>query len=171
LFSDNFEDGNTAGWTLRSGAWSVTTAAGSKALTQSATGTAVATAGSSAWTATDVRVTATNVSTTGKASAVLVLARVRDASNYYALALRDANKVELRRVVAGTSTVLASAPLQAATGKAFALRLVVKGGTLTGYVDGVKLVTASDTTFAAGTAGVVSENAVARFDDVAVLTA
>jgi hypothetical protein len=164
LWSDAFSDGDSNGWTTGSGTWAV----GAKAFGQSAGGAAAAIAGSAGWTATDVRVTATNKAVMGSGSAVSVLARAQSPSSYYALALRDANFVELRKVVDGRSTVLASAPYKAATNKAFALRLVVKGSTLTGSVGGTQLVSATDGTFVAGRVGVGTTNATASFDDVTV---
>lgn len=167
LFADDFADGNSSGWTAGAGTWAVSAGA----LAQSAAGTTAAVAGSAAWTATDVRVTATNKGVTGSGSAVSVLARAQSATSYYALALRDANVVELRKVVGGKTTVLASAPYKAATNKAFALRLVVKGTTLTGSVGGTQLVSATDATFTAGRVGVGTSNATASFDDVTVTVA
>ncbi|MBI4941980.1 MAG: right-handed parallel beta-helix repeat-containing protein [Actinobacteria bacterium] len=164
LFADDFADGDSSGWTTGGGTWAV----GAGALGQSAAGTTAAVAGSAAWTATDVRVTATNKGVAGSGSAVSVLARAQSATSYYALALRDANVVELRKVVDGKSTVLASAPFKAATNKAFALRLVVKGTTLTGSVGGTQVVSATDATVAAGRVGVGTNNATASFDDVTV---
>lgn len=164
LWADDFADGDSVGWTKAAGTWVVRSAG----LAQDARGTAVAYAGSAAWTATDVRVTATNRGVTGAGSGVRVLARVQDATSYYALVVRDANVVELRRLVAGRNKVLAKAAFKAATNRPYALRLVVKGSTLTGFVDGVQVLTATDTTFAAGGVGVGSVNATATFDDVTV---
>lgn len=167
LLADDFEDGDTAGWSLASGTWAVRTA-GSKVLGQSATGTAVALAGRSTWADVDVRATATSTGVTGSGSGVAVLARAQSGTSYYALVVRDANKAELRRVVAGKSKVLATVPFAAGQNRPFALRLVVRGSSLTGYVGGLPLVTATDATFAAGRAGVASVNATAGFDGVSV---
>ncbi len=167
LLADDFADGSSTGWTAGAGTWAVSAGA----LGQSAAGTTAAVAGSAAWTAADVRVTATNTGVTGSGSAVSVLARAQSATSYYALALRDANVVELRKVVDGRSTVLASAPFKAATNKAFALRLVVKGTTLTGSVGGARLVSTTDATFTSGKVGVGTNNATASFDDVTVTVA
>src|SRR5215471_6409970 len=50
LFSDDFQDGNSAGWTTSGGTWSVVTD-GSLVFRQSGTGAdALARAGSSSWT-------------------------------------------------------------------------------------------------------------------------
>ena len=167
LLSDDFEDGDTAGWSFPAGTWGVRSA-GSKVLGQAATGTTVALAGPPTWKDVDVRATASNTGDTGSGSAVAVLARAQDGGSHYALVVRDANKVELRRVVGGRATVLARVPFAAAQDRAFAVRLVVKGSTLSGYVDGVLLVSATDTTFAAGRAGVGTVNATATFDAVSV---
>lgn len=163
LLSDDFADGDAAGWAFTGGTWRVS----SGALGQSAAGTAVATRGSTAWTGVDVRVTGVVSATTGSGAAFGVLARVKDASNHYALVLRDANKAELRRVSGGKSKVIAGAVVKAATGKPFTLRLVASGSALTGYVNGTQVLTATDGTFAAGAVGLVSVNETVSLDDVA----
>src|SRR5688500_3027331 len=73
LFSDNFEDGNSSGWTTSGGTWSVT-ADGSQVLRQSGTSSdARARAGSSTWTdyAVTARVRPTAFNGTNRFVAVL----------------------------------------------------------------------------------------------------
>ncbi|MFD4576544.1 family 16 glycosylhydrolase [Streptomyces sp. NPDC058417] len=84
-----------------------------------------------------------------------LVARYQDAANHYYLRLQPGqDQVSLVRKAGGTSTVLASSPLDLATGTAYDLRLVVKGDTVSGYVGGVLKVTGTDTSLTTGRAGV-----------------
>lgn len=170
LLSDDFEDGNADGWATAGGSWAVR-ANGSRVLTQSTVpGTALALTGSSTWTDQDVRATAKPTLFDGSGEYVAVLARATNTSNYYALVLRDANKVEIRRVSNGKSKVLAKTSMKARTGTTYTLRLQVRGEVLRGYVDGKLLVDTTDSTHTTGKIGLGTHDATADFDNVTVTT-
>ncbi|WP_333767135.1 hypothetical protein [Streptomyces sp. IBSBF 2435] len=130
-------------------------------------GAAVALAGSS-WSGQAVQAAVTPTLFNGSGEYVAVLARVQDASNYYALVLRDANKAEIRRVSGGTSKVLGSVSFTVATGVPYTLRLSAQGSALTGYVNGHSVVGATDSTFGSGRIGLGTSDASADFDNVMV---
>jgi pectate lyase len=171
LFSDDFEDGNSSGWTASGGSWTVGTD-GSRVLVQTGTSSdARARAGSAGWTDYSVTVRAKLTAVNGANRFVAVLARAQSATSYYYLALRTNNTVELKRLVGGSSTTLASAPVTVTVGTWYTLRLQVAGTALRGTVDGASTVQATDAQFAAGGVGVATFNAAAAFDDVLVETA
>jgi hypothetical protein len=155
---------------MSGGSWAVRSA-GSHVLTQSSLpGTAVALAGSSGWTSQSVQASVKPTLFDGSGEYVAVVARAQDASDYYALVLRDANKAEIRRVSGGSTKVLASVSFHVDTDTAYTVRLSAQGSSLTGYVNGSAVVSASDGTFAAGKAGLSTYQGTADFDNVVVTT-
>lgn len=168
-FTDNFEDGDTAGWTAASGTWSVTTDGSTKALIQTkGNSTALITAGSS-WQdiamEAKVKVPITNANAG-------ILFRVQDASNYYMYRINvNDKKLELFKAVGGTLTPVSSTLFaDAAAGQWYTLKAVIKGNRILGFVDGqLKLEwTNPQTELTAGKIGfrTTSQNAV--FDNVRV---
>ncbi len=161
LFSDNFDDGNADGWTKSGGSWSVVSGAYQQTGTSS---DAKAQAGATSWTTQSVtaRVRPTAFGT-NSARAAGVVARAQSTSNFYSLVLTPGG-AQLRR----GSTVLASASLGVAAGTWYTLTLNANSSTLTGRVNGVQVVSATDSTYASGRAGFVSTYAAATFDDLVV---
>lgn len=170
LFGDDFEDGNLDGWTRSGGTWSVA-ADGSQVARQAGTSSdARALAGDAAWANYAVQVRAKALSFNGSDRFIAVLARAQSDTSYYYLSLRSSNTVQLRKLVNGTATTLASASFSVSTGTFYTLRLEVNGATLRGLVNGTQVATATDNQFAAGRAGVATFNATASFDDLLVET-
>ncbi|WP_341346242.1 family 16 glycoside hydrolase [Paenibacillus sp. FSL H3-0469] len=168
-FTDNFEDGNTTGWTAASGTWSVATDGSTKALIQTkGNSTALITAGDS-WQdiamEAKVKVPITNANAG-------ILFRVQDANNYYMYRLNvNDKKLELFKAVNGTLTPVSSTLFaDAAAGQWYTLKAVIKGNRILGFVDGqLKLEwTNPQTELTAGKIGfrTTSQNAV--FDNARV---
>ena len=165
IFTDDFSDGNATGWTASGGTWSVA----SGAYRQSGTSSdARARAGSAAWTDYTVSADVTPLAFNGADRFVAVLARAQSNTSYYYLALRSSNRVELKRLVGGSATTLASTSFAVAVGTRYRVSLQARGPALTGSVNGTPLVSASDGQFAAGQIGLATFNASAEFDNVLV---
>ena len=94
-----------------------------------------------------------------------VLARYKDAGNYYYLHLRSGGTVSLRKLVNGAVVTLATAPLAVALNTEYGLRLEVVGNQLRGYVNGNLLLQATDASHTAGISGLMTSKAATRFDD------
>jgi pectate lyase len=168
LFGDDFEDGNSSGWTTSGGSWSVVTD-GSRVLRQSGTSSdARARAGSTGWTNYTATARVKPLAFNGSNRFVALLARAQSNTSYYYLALRSNNTVELKKLVGGSSATLGSAPVTVTIGTWYTLSLSVSGTSITGRVNGGSTVTATDSQFSAGQVGVATFNASASFDDVAV---
>ena len=168
LLSDDFQDGNANGWTTSGGSWSVVTD-GTLVYRQSGTtGDARARVGSSSWTNYTVSVRVKPLSFNGTNRFVSVLARAQSDTSYYYLALRSNNTVELKKLVNGTATTFATAGVTVTIGTWYTLTLEVTGTTLRGTVNGGTVLTANDSQYAAGSAGVNTFNATASYDDVLV---
>ncbi|WP_345511336.1 pectate lyase family protein [Phytohabitans houttuyneae] len=171
LFSDNFEDGNSSGWTTSGGTWAVA-ADGSQLLRQSGTSSdARARAGQASWTDYTVTAKVKPTAFSGSNRFAAVLARAQSATSYYYVALRSNNTVELKKLVNGTATTLASGSLTVSAGTTYTVSLQVAGSTLRSTVNGSAALSATDTAFAAGGVGVATFYTAANFDDVSVDTA
>jgi hypothetical protein len=94
-----------------------------------------------------------------------LMARHVDDQNFYFLSLRSSNTVSLRKMVDGTVTTLASAPLPVLPASWYQLRFDAVGNTLRAYVNGVLLLEATDETFKRGNSGPAMFKAAADFDD------
>lgn len=163
LFSDNFDDGNAAGWTTSGGSWLVVSGSYQQSGTSS---DAKAQAGTTSWTDYSVQARVRlNSFGSNSARAAGVVARAQSLSNFYSLVLTPSS-VQIRR---GTTT-LATTAMTVSTGTFYTLALNVSGSTLRGSVNGTQVVTASDGTFATGRVGFVSSFSSATFDDLTVFT-
>jgi pectate lyase len=170
LFSDDFEDGNSDGWTKSGGTWSVVTD-GSRVFRQAGTSSdARARAGSSSWTNYSVQTRVKPLAFNGSNRFFAVLARAQSNTSYYYLALRSNNTVELKKLVSGSSTTLATAAVSVSANTWYTLRLEVNGTSLKGFVNSQQAVSATDSQFSSGNVGVATFYASASFDDVTVET-
>ncbi|TBL68354.1 family 16 glycoside hydrolase [Paenibacillus thalictri] len=169
LFSDDFESGSYSNWTSGAGTWSVGTD-GTKVLSQTDSGTSGrAFAGNAAWTdyTVEARVKA-NELPVNSASGILARATA-DYNNYYWLRLHQSGKVQLYKKVSGGTPVLLQETAQSVgAGTWNTLKLVVKGSAITGYVNGVQKIAATDSGLTSGLAGVSSYQQSFSVDDVRV---
>ena len=170
LFSDNFEDGDTDGWSKSGGTWAVVSD-GSQAVRQSNVGSENARlfTGSTSWTSYTVqaRVKPQSFASNGQ---VGLLARASGSTKFYRLALLPGNQVQLQAVSGSTITVIGGASRTVATGSWYTLAIEVNGSTIRGTVDGAQVAAGSNSMVTAGRVGVQTLYATAAFDDVSVST-
>ncbi|WDZ83413.1 right-handed parallel beta-helix repeat-containing protein [Micromonospora cathayae] len=170
VFSDDFADGDTSGWSKSGGTWAVVTD-GSPAAQQSNAGSENARlfAGSTSWTAYTVqaRVKPLSLGATGHVS---LLARASGSTVHYRLALLSGNRVQLQAVSGSSVTVLASAARTITTGTWYTLAIDVTGTTVRGSVDGTTIGQATSSLVSAGRIGLQTAYSSASFDDVVVST-
>ncbi|MFK7694330.1 right-handed parallel beta-helix repeat-containing protein [Paenibacillus sp. HJGM_3] len=169
LFSDDFEDGNSTGWTTGSGAWSVVTD-GTKVYKQTSSssgGEALVYAGNAAWTnyavKADIKLYNNNTSAGSG-----ILARYVDNNNYYMFRLHQSGKVQLYKKAAGTYTLLGDADQAVTAGSTYTLKLELNGSALTGYVNGAAKISLTDTSFSGGQIGARSYSQTIAIDNVVV---
>jgi hypothetical protein len=168
LFSDNFEDGNTNGWSKSNGTWTVVTD-GSLVMRQSANNVdARARAGLTSWTNYSVQARVKVLSFNGTSRYVSLIARAINSNHFYYIGLQNGNQLVLVRRDGDTSTTLASKSFTVTTGTFFTLRLDVQGSSLSAFVNGTQQLTANDGTYTSGAIGVGTFFASAEFDDVVV---
>ena len=171
LFSDDFEDGNTTGWTVSGGTWAIATD-GSKVYAQSATGSGSAVllsaAGSTAWTNQIIEAKIKVKAFGGQSTSYLAAIYGRyTGSDYYALALRSDGKVAIRH---GNSTIGSAVTAGIVEGTWYTVRFELVGSSLKAYVDGALQDSETDTSLSAGGIAVSTVNTTAEFDDVKVTT-
>ncbi len=170
IFSDNFEDGDTVGWTTVAGTWAVTADDGNQVLSTSKTQTALITANAgAAWTdytyEAKVKVPLIN----NEENAGLVF-RVKDDKNFYMYRMNaKTKKMELFKSVEGTMTPVSDTPF-APTKQWYTVKVIVKGNTVKGYVDGeLKTEWTNPTTeLTSGGIGFRTTSAKVLFDDATV---
>ncbi|WP_168120407.1 family 16 glycoside hydrolase [Paenibacillus sp. HB172176] len=165
-FNDNFEDGNSTGWSSASGSWSVTTD-GTKVLNQNNSTTALITAGD-AWT--DYVYEAKAKMPIANANAGIVF-RVQNADNYYMYRINSSNqKLELYKAVNGQLTLESSTSFAAQPNQWYAIKIFVQGNTIKGYVDGALKTewTNPITELTTGKIGFRTTSANVSFDDAVV---
>lgn len=92
----------------------------------------------------------------------------QDKDNYYGFRFAAQETMELYKLEAGTETVLDSKTLAYSFDKTYTLAAELKDGTITCSVDGQPLITAQDSTFAAGQAGIRTVDTTSRIDSFAV---
>jgi pectate lyase len=170
LLTDNFEDGNSTGWSTSSGSWSVVSD-GSLALRQSGTSAdSRALAGTTSWSNYGVTARVRPTAFGAANRFVGVIARARTSSQYYALVLTGSGGVQIIKRAGGSPVVLGTGTAGVTTGTWATVRLEANGSSLRGFVNGALAVTASDTAFATGRVGLAAWYASASFDDVDVAT-
>jgi len=93
-----------------------------------------------------------------------LLARASNTSNYYYLSLRSSNTLQLRKVVNGAITTLASKAFTVARGTPYALRLEAVGTRLRVHVNGVLQFDVTDSSLTSGQPGLVTYRAAVDYD-------
>jgi hypothetical protein len=149
LFTDDFEDGDAAGW---GAAGYAVVAEGSNHILKhtytSGSTTTYALAGSSAWTSYSVEM---KLKSGSDQNVFSMFGRYRSDETTYLMRLDTMNDmIVLSKRVNGTGTQLDSEPLTLNTNTNYTLKLEMNGDQLTGYVDGVPMLSAVDTSIKSG---------------------
>lgn len=167
LFADDFEDGDTGGWSASGGTWSVVSD-DTLALRQSTGGAdARIYTGSVTWSSYTVQVRVKPI-TFAVDSHIGLLARVGSGTRFYRLALMVGNQIQLQAVNGVSVTVLASTTYTIDTLVWYTIALELNGTTVRGLIDGVPVVQGLSTHVGSGKVGLQTVFATASFDDVVV---
>jgi hypothetical protein len=165
-YFDGFDAG-TPRWTVASGSWSVVTDGSLVYKQANTTGVARSVTGESTWTAVKVQARMKALAFTGTDNLISLVGRYKDDGNFYQLALRP-TKIELRKVVGGAWTTLASATSTLTTGTWYTVRLEASGTSLKAFVNGAQKLSVTDASHATGRAGFGTFNGSAEFDDLTI---
>ncbi|GIH10557.1 hypothetical protein Rhe02_86240 [Rhizocola hellebori] len=168
LFSDDFTDGDTSGWSKSGGDWSVVSD-GSPVLQQGKLDSELARqfAGSTGWTnyTVQARVKPTGFSGTGAFAGIA--ARSTGATTMYRLVLLS-GRAEMQMANGSSVTVIGGVNMSVSTSTFYTLSITVSGSTITGRVNGSVVGSGSNSQYSAGRIGLLTFHATARFDDVLV---
>jgi hypothetical protein len=97
--------------------------------------------------------------------------RVQDENNFYRFGIHgDAGLVDLLKFVNGVWIHIESAPFSPQTDRWYTLKVEVRGGRISGYIDGKKVVEATDATFVSGGigVGVLEDDMICEYRDIIV---
>jgi pectate lyase len=170
LYSNDFESGDTSGWSKSGGTWGIATD-GSKVFQQSKVDSddarVVYTPGSG-FTDYAAQVRVKPLAWGAATRFVALNARVQGATSEYRLALLDSNQAQLQVVNSGTATVLGSVATTVTLGTFYTLEIDISGSKVTALVNGAQIASATDTRFSSGTIGLATFHGTASFDDVLV---
>jgi hypothetical protein len=165
---ETFETGNAGNWTPMAGSsFSVVPSGISQVYRQSSVlGDAGAFVTGIDWKDQAIEADLTPTAFEGTNRWVGLAVRRTDANNYYYLALRQSNVLELKRIVDGTFVTLVAKPIPVALNRTYRLRLEAIGTLVRAYVDGALVAEVHDTALTHGHAGVRMYKARADFDNV-----
>ncbi len=171
LFSDDFETSDAGEWmpSADASAWSVVMDDTNvyRQAPPEVNSDRFSVAGDGGWTDVSVEARVEVIAFNGRSSSYFagVYARVQSASSYYSFALRSDGKVSIRKT---SSNLGSSVDAGIVEGQWFDVKFVVRGSTLTGYVNGTQVATVTDSSIPSGAIGVGTRNTSAMFDDVRV---
>jgi hypothetical protein len=146
-FTENFANLNA--WTIVDGTW--TLISGGVQGTGSASSEALMYSGSSAWT--DYQINAVVTVPAGQFAGIVF--RYIDSNNYYWAGIGDwGNRYGISKVVGGVySEIIGSGTSSSNGAGTYTLEVVAQGSTITLYINGVPVLTTTDSTFSFGAIG------------------
>ena len=165
VFSDDFEDGDTAGWSQDPSIF--TEANGVFSVIQGNNGVATY----EGYQGTDYRVSAdVKLSFNNNAGnrTIGIAGRVVDESNYYVWRLHNGTRLQLAKIATDGNAFLYNEAFPLESDQFYRLALALEGSVIRGYLDGELVVELSDSTFAQGGAGVVALRGTAQVDNFTV---
>jgi hypothetical protein len=161
--------GNDSRWTTSGGQWAIAQGASSRVYRQSDTNNAaVSTAvlASAYWTNQSVQAEIRPSSFNGNDRWFGLATRYRNATNYYYVTLRSSGSVQVKRMLNGVFSTLASAPLTVTANRTYRVRLDSTGTNHRVYVDGELMLDVDDAGIASGRTALMAVKTAADFDNV-----
>ena len=168
-FQDDFESGASPSWTPIAGSqWSVVAAGGTQVYRQTSTASHAGAIESRDLVDQSITTDVTPRVFHGPDRWVGLFTRYTDEANYYYVTLRDRDRLVLKKMVNGVFTELGRANVLVNVNQPYRLQLESSGSLQTVYVDGVRVLTAYDSSLAHGHAGVRMYGARADYDNVVI---
>ena len=168
-FQDDFESGASASWTPIAGSqFSVVAAGGTHVYRQNSTVSDAGAIESRDLVDQSITTDVTPRGFQGPDRWVGLVTRYTNEANYYYVTLRDRDKVVLKKMVNGVFTELGRVPVLVNLNQPYRLQLESSGSLHTVYVDGVRVVSAYDSTLPHGHAGFRMYRARADYDNVVI---
>jgi hypothetical protein len=168
-FQDDFESGAQASWTPIAGSqWSVVAAGGTHVYRQSNSVSHAGAIESRDLVDQSIAADITPRVFQGPDRWVGLVTRYTDESNYYYVTLRDRDRLVLRKLVDGVVTELGRVNVLVNVNQPYRLQLESSGSLQTVYFDGVRVLSAFDSSLAHGHAGLRMYGARADYDNVVI---
>jgi hypothetical protein len=169
LVQDDFEDGDDAGWRIASSTWRTIRARGSFVYEQTRTsGDARTVLQNLDQQDVAIQAVVRALSFNGSGRFVALMARYVDDANHYYAALKNTNRLELRKRVNGVDSLIVAKAFTVVANRDYRLRLEAIAGSLRVYVDGKLQLARRDADLTRGGAGLRANFARAQFDNVVV---
>jgi hypothetical protein len=170
ILQDDFEDGSASDWTPIAGsAFSVVSNGRTRVYRQS---TLAGAAGSSPtvmdWKDQSIQADVKPTAFDGADRWFGLTLRQTDSGNYYYLTMRSSNSVQIKKLVNGTISTLATASFPVTLNRTYNLRLEVVGSWLRAFVDGKQVLKVRDQSHKHGRAGLYTYKTRADFDNVII---
>lgn len=170
LVQENFEAGNASNWTPIAGSsFSVVSTGRSRAYRQSSTASG---AGSYLtnmdWKDQSIQADVRPTAFDGADRWFGLAVRRTDPANYYYVAVRSSNAIDLKRMLNGSFVTLASAPLRVPLNRNYRLRVEAVGTWIRAYVNGALVLEARDSALTHGQAGVQMYKTRADYDNIVI---
>lgn len=169
LLYDDFEDGDTAGWTTSGASWKLAPDVTLVYAQSGASGEAVSSAGNAAWTDYTVQARVKMTAENGFATGAGLVFRMTDDNHYYWLNLRRPDgQLRLMKKDGQTWSQIANVPLPQQLTTWYTLKAVLNGNSIKCYVNGVEKINVTDSSMSAGKIGLRTYGTDAEFDYVTV---
>jgi hypothetical protein len=168
-FQDDFQSGASASWTPIAGSqWSVVAAGGTQVYRQNSSVSHAGAIESRDLVDQSITTDITPRVFQGPDRWVGLVSRYTDEANYYYVTLRDRDRLVLKKLVNGVVTELGRVNVLVNVNEPYRLQLESSGSLHTVYVDGVRVITAFDTSLSRGHAGLRMYGARADYDNVVI---
>jgi hypothetical protein len=164
---DTFNSGSFSRWTPIAGSlWTVATTPTSRVFRQSSVaGDAGAVLGNSDWTDQSIQVDVKPTAFSGTDRWFGMAVRRTDAANYYYVTARQTNVIQLKKIVNGAFSTLASTSLPVTLNRAYRLRLEAIGTTIRVLVNGRVALQVADKSLKHGSAALLMFKTAADYDN------
>ncbi len=170
VMADAFENG-PGQWNVIQGQCQISSDSSNYLTCEDQGNEARAVGGNSGWT--DVTITAdVRIRDFGSDRRVYLAGRFVDADNWYGAALYNASprKLQIRKKVAGASSDIASADFDFSEDQWYAIRLTLRGDSLQMAIDGVTVLSGTDTSLSSGRIALLTDRSMADWDNISVTT-
>lgn len=165
---DNFNSGNAANWTPQAGSsFSVVTASTGRVYRQSSlAGNATSIRTNLDWRDQSIQADIRPTAFDGPDRWIGLAVRYQDAGNYYYLTARTTDTLQLKKIVNGVVTTLANVGMDVEIGRNYRIGLEAIGTRVAMFVDGRKIIDATDRSLTHGSAGPIMFKMRADYDNV-----
>ncbi|MEW6104364.1 MAG: fibronectin type III domain-containing protein, partial [bacterium] len=170
IFYDNFNRGNSSGWTQIRGSWRVEDGK----YIQNADGEGITLAGDTNWDnyAFEVKMNIKSLYNTTDWEGARLLFRLQDTSKYYCLELDPTyDRARIVKLRDGSKEILASTSNKAVImnlDTEYKAEVIVQGNNIKAYINGKLILQATDSSYSSGKIGIGTWKSSAYFDEVKV---